>query len=48
MRDAAGILGLVLLGAGFWMCAPWLGLAVPGGCLWLMVVVGALRGSSRA
>ncbi|WP_432193800.1 hypothetical protein [Streptomyces sp. bgisy027] len=31
--DVLALLGIVLLGAGLWLVAPWLGLTVVGGAL---------------
>lgn len=45
LEDLAVVVGLVMLGAGFWWCWPPLGLIVPGALLFLLGVVLAMRGA---
>jgi len=43
LRDFCGIGGLVMLGIGGWMVAPYLGLMIPGGLLVLASIAGRRR-----
>jgi hypothetical protein len=47
VRDVAGLLGLVMIGAGLWWRAPWLALVVVGGLLVAGAVFGVLRNDNR-
>lgn len=40
--DVLSLLGVVLLGAGLWLIAPWLALTVCGGVLFLLGVGGSV------
>ncbi|MGW3417048.1 hypothetical protein [Streptomyces phaeochromogenes] len=40
--DVLALLGIVLLGVGLWLLAPWLGFAVAGACLLALGVIGSV------
>lgn len=46
--DVLGLVGLVLLGGGLGLLAPWLGLAVAGSVLLVLAVCGAVAAARAA
>jgi hypothetical protein len=46
--DALALLGIALLGAGLWLLAPWLGLAVTGAALLAVGLAGSVTAERAA
>jgi len=46
--DVLALLGIVLLGVGLWLLAPWLGLAVAGGVLLVVGLGGSVYAEKSA
>ena len=43
MRDAVALSGLVMIGVGCWLVAPWLAFVAVGGVLLMASICGVLR-----
>lgn len=46
--DVLALLGIVLLGVGLWLLAPWLGFTVAGACLLALGVTGSVFAEKSA